>query len=117
MAKGKKTGGRDFKKGEGGRKPLPPEIKAISNATKPQIISAYWKIANLSVESVREFKPENLIEAGIMKCVLDFAKTGKTSDICKIWAECHGRPVESHDIKSDGPIEIVFRSVDKMDEI
>ena len=110
MAKGKKTGGRDFKKGEGGKKPLPEVIRQKSAETKPQIIDAYHTIAQLTPEEKNTYQPRTLIEEGILKCVKDFTKTGKTTEIRHIWAECHGKPKESVDVNMPGVkrFEIAF---------
>ncbi len=88
-----------FKKGNksGGRPPLPAHIKEIIRGTKPQIIEAYWKIANMPLDKIKDYKPQNLLEAGTLKCLMEFAKTGKTDYIYRLWAECHGRPKESID--------------------
>jgi hypothetical protein len=91
--------GVKFKEGQsgnpGGRPKLPPEIKEISKQTKPAIIEAYWKISNIDPKKAQNFKPKTLLEAGILKCMADFIKTGKTSEVSRIWAECHGKPRES----------------------
>jgi len=97
-----------FKKGNGGggRKPLPPEVREISNATKPAIIEAYWKISNLPVSEIQAFKPATLLEAGILRCLAAFAKDGKTDQISRIWAECHGKPKESIDLNQTGDMSV-----------
>ena len=108
MAKGFKSGGRNFKKGEGGRKPLPPEIKVIANQTKPAIIEAYWKIINIHPDNIGDFKPETLLETGILRTVIDFVKTGKVDQIRHIWAECHGKPKESMELSTGEESSITF---------
>ena len=117
MAKGKKTGGRDYSKGHsmGGRKPLPPEIKELSNATKPEIIVAYWKISHLTTKEIKEIKISklSLLEQGILNTMKKFASTGSTGDIARIWAECHGKPIEYKDFKGDVSAKIIVEYVDK----
>jgi len=54
MAKGKKTGGRNFKKGEGGRKPLPEDIKMARNLSYEEMCKTVIEVRNLSPEEVRE---------------------------------------------------------------
>jgi hypothetical protein len=44
MAKGKKTGGRNFQKGEGGRKPLPDDIKAARNLSYEDMCRTVIKV-------------------------------------------------------------------------
>lgn len=105
-----------FKPGHqmGGRPALPPVIKEISRETKPHIIAAYWKLANLPVDKAVKYKPANMIEAGIRTCLVAFKETGKTDQIRHIWAECHGKPVESVDIQGnlETKIEIEFVNAD-----
>ena len=86
----------------GGRPKLPEEIKEIRSSTKIDILCGYYKIAQMTLEQAKEYKPENLLEAGIMKCFSDFIHTGKTDQIRHVWAECHGKPKESIDITTDG---------------
>jgi hypothetical protein len=81
----------------GGRKPLPEDVKAIATSTKPQLIRTYWKFANMSLSEVKNYKPENLIESGILNCLKIFAASGSTDQIKYIWAECHGKPRETID--------------------
>ena len=54
MAKGKKTGGRDFKKGEGGRKPLPADIKAARNLSYEEMCRSVIEVRNLTPEQVKK---------------------------------------------------------------
>lgn len=119
MAKGRKTGGRDFQKGNkhGGRPQLPDEIKSITRDTKPQVIAAYWKISNLTPAQADKYKPTNYIESGILKTLKEFARTGKTDNIRHLWAECHGKPRESVDISSGvPPLNIQVHFVDALEE-
>jgi hypothetical protein len=101
-----------FQKGNqlGGRKPLPADIRAISNATKPQIIEAYWNIASLQIDAITKYKPKNILEAGILRCFVEFTKNGKTDQICRIWAECHGKPKESIDVTMPGAKRIIIEN-------
>jgi len=110
MAKGKKTGGRDFPKGHtyGGRKALPEEIRVMAGELKPEFIRAYCKLSQLSFTEAKQYKPESTIEAGILKCLLNFAQTGRTDQIYKIWDQTHGKPKESIDISSGNDIHKVI---------
>jgi hypothetical protein len=101
-----------FQKGNpgGGRKRLPEDIRAISNSTKPQIITAYWKIASLPLDAVTKYKPDNILEAGILRCLAEFAKSGKTDQIRHLWAECHGKPKESLDVNMPGAKRIIIEN-------
>jgi hypothetical protein len=56
MAKGTKTGGRDFKKGNkmGGRKPHPPEVRKAAKLTKEQFLANLGEFSNLTVSELKE---------------------------------------------------------------
>lgn len=104
-----------FKKGQsgnpGGRPALPEEIKKITRETKPQIIAAYYKLAVMPVDAFREYQPDTMIEAGIKKCIREFAKTGKADQIRHVWAECHGKPKETIDLFTPEGIDITITRV------
>lgn len=104
-----------FKRGNPGgpgRKPLPPEIRALSNQTKPAIIDAYYRLSTMSLAAVQVYKPQNILEAGILKCLADFAKSGRTSEVSRIWAECHGKPKETVDMLIPNlPVSIYINGV------
>lgn len=106
-----------FQKGEsgnpGGRPKTPDEIKAIRGHTKNDIALAYYKFAQMKLNEAEEYEPENLLEAGILKCFSDFIGTGKTDQIRHIWAEVHGKPTESIDLGISGGMKIVY--LDKQD--
>jgi hypothetical protein len=53
MAKGRKTGGRDFKKGEGGRKPLPADIKAARNLSYEDMCRTVIKVRKMTRKDVK----------------------------------------------------------------
>ncbi len=104
-----------FKKGNPGgpgRKKLPPEIRELSAQTKPAIIEAYFYLSTMSIDRVQTYKPKTMLEAGIMKCLLDFMRTGRTAEISRIWAECHGRPKESVELEIPNiPVSITINGI------
>ena len=106
-----------FQKGEsgnpGGRPKTPEEIKLIRSYTKNDIALAYYKFAQMKISEAEEYEPENLLEAGILKCFSDFIGTGKTDQIRHIWAEVHGKPRETVDLGISGGMKIVY--LDKQD--
>lgn len=62
MATGRKTGGRDFKKGQPGGpgKPrTPPEIKAIQESSKELFVKALENTGKMSIEEAKAFMLEN----------------------------------------------------------
>lgn len=57
MAKGFKTGGRDFKPGQSGNpngaKPLPPEVRQFRNAAKKDVIEEFKYLWSLPIEELK----------------------------------------------------------------
>lgn len=101
-------------KSTGGRVPLPDICKVKARETKPQIILSYSELASMTPAKLKAHKPRTAIEAGIQTCLLAFIDSGKTDQIRHIWAECHGKPVESVDIQGniETKIEIEFVNAD-----
>lgn len=96
-----------FKPGEtgnpGGRPKLPDDVRAIRASTKEDIIRAYYTFASMSIDEANEYKPRNLLEAGVLRCFSDFITTGKTDQIRHIWAEVHGKPAQAFELSgADG---------------
>lgn len=94
MARGKKTGGRDWKKGEGGR---PKGAKDKTPRTvKASLIAIY--------EKLEAEKPE-LFERAILDGLA--AKAPVSLPYLRMWAEYReGKPVERHEVtgKDGGPL-------------
>ena len=105
-----------FAKGNpgGGRPKLAPEILEIINASKPAVITAYWKVANLTEEDSANYKPVTLLEAGIFKTMSEYAKTGETKDVVRLWDQVHGKPKETIDLDANLTAGIIY--LDKQDE-
>jgi hypothetical protein len=60
MAKGKKTGGRDFKKGEGGRKPLPADVKAARSLSYEEMCRTVMDVINMTRKDVKKADNDDL---------------------------------------------------------
>jgi hypothetical protein len=97
MAKSKTSFQKGHRAVSPGRPALPEIIKEKSRETKPQIIESYHRLAMMPYKDFKGYEPLTAIDAGIKKCISNFVKTGKTAEIRHIWAECHGKPVESID--------------------
>lgn len=57
MAKGKKTGGRDWKPGERGgtgRKPMPPEVKASAKLTRTEVQAVMANYIHMDMETLQK---------------------------------------------------------------
>jgi hypothetical protein len=97
-----------FKKGQSGnstgRPKLPPEIKAIRQGSKEQIIEAYGKYSTIPRADLDKYPPRNLIEEGVRKTLLNFADEGDTIPITRLWDQVHGKATES--IQLSGRVEM-----------
>jgi hypothetical protein len=88
MAKGKKTGGRDFKPGQSGN-PLGsrlhnPAWKAARRMTYDELASLLTFVANATPDELKESiaNPETpVLHAAVMKCFAGVIKSGKTQDL------------------------------------
>lgn len=98
-----------------GRPPLDPEIKEIASNTKLDISRAYFKISKMSILQAEKYKPETILEAGMLKVFENFIRKGYVDQMCRIWAEVHGKPRETFELTGNngGPL-IVY--LDKQDE-
>jgi len=106
MAKGKKTGGRNFKKGEGGRKPLPEDIKMARNLSYEEMCKTVIEVRKLTPEKVKD---ENMDKMPLGKrailnayAKLDYKGIKEYED--RLW----GKAKESYDIELPEGIEIEF---------
>ena len=75
-----------------GRPKLPDDIRAIRQASTEQIARAYNKFAYLDIQQINLVKPENLLESGILRALVDFAQKGNPENIRHIWDQVHGKP-------------------------
>jgi hypothetical protein len=115
----KKPPGIPFKKGKSGnpegRPKLPPEIKAIRQGSKEQIIEAYGKYSHIARADLDKYPPLNLIEEGVRNTLINFASEGETQAITKLWDQVHGKATES--IQLSGRVEMDSKFAALVDEI
>lgn len=66
MAKGKKTGGRNFPKGNtlGGRRPLPPDVKVARGMAYEDMCRSVIDIRELTVEDAKDLKENPTLALG-----------------------------------------------------
>lgn len=106
IAEKKKPRGKPFEKGKSGnprgKKPLPENLKIIRNGSKPQLIEAYGKYSNIPFADLQKYPPTSLIEHGVLKCLAEFANSGDTINISKLWEHIHGKPNISVDMTTQG---------------
>lgn len=116
MAKGKKTGGRDFKKGNvpksPGRKPLPPDIREAKNYILEDIIKSVYNARTMTVsEATKNLSTMKLGERAIINSYLNFDYQG-----IKIFEDrVLGKPKETAEITMPEGIQIVFSNKTKQD--
>ena len=111
MAKGKKTGGRDFKKGEGGRKPLPDDIKAARNLSYEDMCRTVIDVRNMTPTEVekKDLDKIPLGERAIISAYLAVDYRGIKDYEDRLW----GKAKDSIDIETTG-LQVVF--IDRIKE-
>ena len=87
-----------FKKGQPGgpgRKPLPKEIRDIIESSKSEIVLAYKKYIDLTPEVFADpkNKPKSMLEAGLQRMILNFARTGNMNEMIRVWEHIHGKNI------------------------
>ena len=111
MAKGKKTGGRDFKKGEGGRKPLPEDIKAARNMSYEDMCRTVIEVRNLTTEKLKEEEIDK-IPLGKRAIINAYAKLeykGIKDYEDRLWGKAKETIDLESNIEGDIKTDIVFK--------
>ena len=121
MAKGHKTGGRDFLPGQSGNpkgKPkLTPEQREFRSAAKNEIIEEFKYLWSLPIEEIQEIAaPEEeifgntpLIRIAIAKALLKAAQTGDMHQLNQILDRVIGKVKEEidHNVKGNIHVQLV----------
>lgn len=99
MAKGKKTGGRNFTRGNNfgrGRKPLPKELRELRAASYNELCRTIIAVMWMTEKEASEINIEelSLVERIVLKAFLD----GEHNFIIYLWNRIWGKPTESHRI-------------------
>lgn len=90
----------------GGRKKLSLEVREMKGRAKEELVKAYSFISSLNPQRFSTYKPKTIIEAGMQSAIAEFAKTGKTLEISKVWEYVLGKPqIEQAE---PVPVKIVF---------
>lgn len=107
MTWGRKTGGRNFKPGEGGRKPDSPEMKAIRHATREDLLKWFRFFAMSPVEVIDsiDIKKQPLFVAGMMQSFLKFRKSGDFDYLKYCLDQILGKAKEYIEIEETQPID------------
>lgn len=114
MAKGKKTGGKDFVKGDprAGRPPQPPEITAASNLTMAEAraaLSKYLKLSMTELEDVLKSRTIQTMDMWIARIVLLGLKNGDYQRLNFMFDRLIGKVTEKVDLKVVEPTIIEFK--------
>jgi hypothetical protein len=105
VAKGKKTGGRDFKKGNPGRLPgtvvIPKKILNLNRKEAEEKISKYLKMTPVDLEKVSK-NPETLaIDLLIISVIMHAMKTGDYTRLNFLFDRTIGRVKEKIDVSNE----------------
>jgi hypothetical protein len=111
MARGKKTGGRNFKPGvvtnPNGRPPLPPELKELRAQRQTDLELSIYKYTNMSLDELKkEFaKPEkSAIDLLVMKCLIKAIEKGDFSWVEPMLVRSHGKVTDK--IQVDASLQV-----------
>jgi hypothetical protein len=115
MAKGKKTGGKDFPRGESGnpngRPVLPPEVKALKSVTNETIKEVMDLLLEKDITALEELAESDtepalkvLYAAGVLRAI----KEGDPAHIEPVLNRVLGKPKESVQLSGDkeNPVEV-----------
>lgn len=102
--KGKGGFAKGFSGNPLGRPKLPPEIKAVRDAVKEDLIKSVGWISKLTTEEAKRIDKNKLtlLESGVLKCFRDFSKYGYSDYPHGIMDQTIGKAVETLDIDTNG---------------
>ena len=113
MAKGKKTGGKNFPKGHrfGGRKPLPDDIKEARTLSYNEMCRTVIEVRGLTPEKVKklDIEKETLGKRAIMNAFVKLDYRGIKDYEDRLW----GKAKENIDLAIPEGIVLEFRNKTK----
>ena len=123
MAKGRKTGGRDFKKGKPGgpgRPSLDADIRAIRESVRKDLHYWYERCSAMGNEELLKSLKDPYIPAfarGVAKSIYNFRRTGNWKNVEYPIDQLIGKPKQSLDLAGGiiGPISIEIIGDDRKD--
>lgn len=113
MAKGKKTGGRDWQKGGPTpfmRKPVAPELQRLKVESKEAVAKLFWNLLHLTQHEVEEKLSKasasrtTMFELGILHALVKDTQKGKIDCLKMMKETVIGRPKEI--IELSGAVKI-----------
>lgn len=113
MAKGKKTGGKDFTKGDprAGRPSHPPDIKAASNLSMAEArakLTEYLKLTMPELEAAMKDRTKQAMDLWIIRIVLLGIKNGDHIRLNFMFDRLIGKVTEKVEVKKLQPIVIEY---------
>jgi hypothetical protein len=112
MATGKKTGGRDFKKGQPGgpgRPPIPQEVKALAKVSYAQFLAMVGNLGASNIEQVKERQADpatTMLELCVLKILENALTEGDPKYLTFITDRLYGRVKEQVEISVPKPTYI-----------
>jgi len=113
MARGRKTGGKNFEKGHPPfhiPKPMAPEVKRLKVESKEAVAKLFWELLHMSPQEIeiRSDKSNwpniSIFEFGILSALVQDAKKGKTDTLRMMKETVIGKPREI--IQLEGKVNV-----------
>lgn len=112
IAKGRKTGGKNFKPGHGiGRPANPPEIKAASNLSMAEArakLTEYMKLTMVELEAAMKDRTKEAMDLWIIRIVLLGIKNGDHIRLNFMFDRLIGKVTEKIEHKGAVPVLIDY---------
>lgn len=114
MAKGRKTGGKDFPKGvcpnPEGRPPLSPDAKAFRRLTQTEVIELISELKDATLTEIEDALRDSetpAMKAWLCRVFLEGIEGGDIIRLNAVWDRVLGKPKQAleHSGRDGGPIE------------
>lgn len=118
MAKGKKTGGRNFEPGDtrAGRPALPEEVKRAANLTKAECVaklSEFLKLSTIEIEAVLRDRSRPAMDLWVARIVALGIKNGDHARLNFMFDRLIGKVTDKIEHSQATPVMIEFSNGDK----
>ena len=112
MAYGKKTGGRDIKKGQvlnpNGARSHDPLVKEIRKMTKETVAEMLQVILHSSPDEIDGYKPKTLLEDWVLKGIIVAKRKGDLTPLNALLDRIIGKVKDNVSLEGDVGIRIVL---------